>query len=269
MAVTRVQSEILRLLAASRRASGESYVAGGVALNLMLAATRRSQDIDLFHDSVTALQTSWDNDRKSLTDNGYQIELIREARNFVEALLTRDGESTLMQWTCDSAFRFFPLVENELLGLTLHPFDLATNKVLAMAGRAEVRDWLDVLQCNSAVQPFGYLVWAACGKDPGYNPQSLIAQVARAHYSQTEVSMLDFDGYKPDAAALGKEWHRVVATARIICDSLPPEELGKAVLTITGTLYSGNTEAIPGAIERDELFFHEGRIGGAWPEIVR
>lgn len=31
----------------------------------------------------------------------------------------------LMQWTCDSAFCFFPLIENELMGLALHPFDLA------------------------------------------------------------------------------------------------------------------------------------------------
>lgn len=63
MAVTRVQSEILRLLAAGRRANGESYVSGVVALNLLLTATRRSQDIDLFHNSVTALHTSWSRDR--------------------------------------------------------------------------------------------------------------------------------------------------------------------------------------------------------------
>ena len=174
-----------------------------------------------------------------------------------------------MQWTCDSAYRFFPLIENELMGLTLHPFDLATNKVLAMAGRVEVRDWFDVLQCDVAVQPFGYLVWAACGKDPGYNPISLIAQVAKAHYSQTEVNMLEFDGSPPDATALGKEWHRIVTTARTICNALPHEELGKALLTTTGKLYRGNPEDIPGAIERGELFFHEGRIGGAWPEIVK
>lgn len=36
-------------------------------------------------------------------------------------------------------------MEHEDLGLTLHPFDLATNKVLALVGRLEVRDWVDVL----------------------------------------------------------------------------------------------------------------------------
>ena len=47
------------------------------------------------------------------------------------------------------------LMEDSLMGLTLHPFDLATNKVLAMAGRVEVRDWIDVLNCDERLQPFG------------------------------------------------------------------------------------------------------------------
>jgi hypothetical protein len=65
----------------------------------------------------------------------------------------RGAESVILQWTHDSAFRFFPLIEHPELGLTLHPFDLATNKVLALVGRVEARDWIDILQCDAAVQP--------------------------------------------------------------------------------------------------------------------
>ena len=36
------------------------------------------------------------------------------------------------------------------MGLALHPFDLATNKVLALVGRLEARDWVDVLTCERA-----------------------------------------------------------------------------------------------------------------------
>jgi len=39
--------------------------------------------------------------------------------------------------------------------LALHPFDLATNKVLALVGRLEVRDWVDVIECDRRLQPFG------------------------------------------------------------------------------------------------------------------
>ena len=51
MATTTFQRGILRLLAPSRK-ERESYVAGGVALNTLLRAPRRSQDIDLFHDTL-------------------------------------------------------------------------------------------------------------------------------------------------------------------------------------------------------------------------
>jgi len=59
---------------------------------------------------------------------------------------------------------FFPLLEHPDFGLTLHPFDLATNKTLALIGRAEVRDWVDIISCHTALQAFGLLVWAACAK---------------------------------------------------------------------------------------------------------
>ena len=54
MALTDFQRTICRLLAAHRIESGESYVAGGVALNEIMAAARISRDIDLFHDTTEA-----------------------------------------------------------------------------------------------------------------------------------------------------------------------------------------------------------------------
>jgi hypothetical protein len=37
----------------------------------------------------------------------------------------------------------------------------------------------------------GYLAWAACGKDPGYSPVSLLEQAARStRYSAAEVAAL-------------------------------------------------------------------------------
>ncbi len=55
MALTDLQRRICRLLAANRVASGESYVAGGTALNEVIGATRISRDVDLFHDTDEAL----------------------------------------------------------------------------------------------------------------------------------------------------------------------------------------------------------------------
>ncbi len=268
MAVTRFQSDILRLLAQHRRENGERYIAGGVALNVLLASSRRSHDIDVFHDSETALRESWSADRRLMLAQGYQVDVIRDGRTFVEAVIAGKAEQTVMQWACDSAYRFFPLIENDLLGMTLHPFDLATNKVLAMAGRLEVRDWVDALQCDTSIQPLGYLVWAACGKDPGYNPQSLIAFAARAHYSQAEVDSLDFAGERPRAAVLGEHWHRALAAARRIGEVLPPDELGKCVVTRDGALFRGGADEAAKALMDGSLVLHAGRLTGSWPQIV-
>jgi hypothetical protein len=78
MALTAIQRDVCRLLAGSRIASGESYVAGGVALNELLSAPRRSRDIDLFHDTDEALRASWDQDRLLLVTGGFAVTVIRE-----------------------------------------------------------------------------------------------------------------------------------------------------------------------------------------------
>ena len=51
------------LIAANRIEQGESYVGGGVALNLLTGGRRVSRDIDLFHDTEAALDATWAADR--------------------------------------------------------------------------------------------------------------------------------------------------------------------------------------------------------------
>jgi hypothetical protein len=61
--------------------------------------------------------------------------LTRERMGSVEAEVGDDGVRARLEWARDSAFRFFPLLHHQGFGLTLRPFDLATNKVLALVGR--------------------------------------------------------------------------------------------------------------------------------------
>ena len=103
----------------------------------------------------------------------------------------------------DATRRFFPLVLDMARGLTLHPFDLATNKVLALVGRVSVCDWIDILTCHVRVSPLGCLAWAASGKDPGRGPRFILEEAARtAHYPAVEFDAVVFDGPRPDRAAL-------------------------------------------------------------------
>ncbi len=268
MAVTPFQAAILRLLASARKRRGDSYVAGGVALNALLSAPRVSRDIDLFHDTEQALAATWEMDRRTLAADGFEVRVVREASGFVEAVVQREGQRSSLQWARDSAYRFFPLVEDPLMGLALHPFDLATNKVLAMAGRLEVRDWVDVLSCDRRLQPLGYLIWAACGKDPGYNPRSLLAAARRQRYSQAEVDTLDFEGKPPDAGALGRQWHDALDGASRLIGLLPAERVGTCVLMQRDELCTLDSAALGDALTRGVISYHAGRIGGSWPEVT-
>jgi hypothetical protein len=268
MALTPLQRDICRLIAGNRIASGESYVAGGAALNELLVAPRVSRDLDLFHDTETALEASWRGDRRLLQESGYSVRVLRERPSFVEAEVGRGDGLVILQWARDSAYRFFPLVEHAELGLTLHPFDLATNKVLALVGRLEVRDWVDVIECDRRLQPFGYLAWAACGKDPGFSPASLLEHASRSgRYSAEEVGSLAFDGPAPDAGDLSRRWRALLAVADDIVAQLPAEESGKCVLDSEGRLFAGDGAALRKAVASESLRFHAGRIRGAFPAI--
>jgi hypothetical protein len=255
-------------MARARAARGESYVAGAAALNALAAAPRVSHDVDMFHDTLEAVAVSWAADRELLERDGCEIAVLREREGFVEALVRKGRESTVLQWTQDSAYRFFPLVEHEDFGLTLHPVDLATNKVLALVGRLEVRDWVDVITSHERIQPLGYLVWAACGKDPGFSPQAIIEQAGRsARYSAIEVGALSFEGEPPDAADLSSRWHAMLDSARQIVAVLPPDRAGQCVLDEDGRLFAGDRNAAEAALSLGTLRFHEGRVCGAWPQL--
>lgn len=268
MALTELQRSVCRLLAVERIRSGESYVAGGVALNELLGGARVSRDIDLFHDTEEAVEASWAADRGRLEEAGFTIEVLRERPGFVEAEVQKGEDAVLMEWARDSAFRFFPLVEHPDLGLALHPFDLATNKLLAMIGRREVRDWVDLLQCDESLQPLGYLAWAACGKDPGFSPEAILEHAARSgRYTAGEVAALSFAPAPPDPADLARRWHAALEMADGIVKELPAEEAGMCVLLNGDQLCRLPPEDLARVLRGGEIRFRSGSIRGALPTV--
>jgi hypothetical protein len=268
MALTEFQRSVLRVLAQGRIRSGESYVAGGTALNELIQGARRSRDIDLFHDTEEALRSSWDSDRKLLQATGHRIDILRERPAYVEALVSKGEGRVLIQWTCDSAFRFFPLLAHPELGLTLHPFDLATNKVLALVGRLEARDWVDAIHSSDSLQPLGYLIWAASGKDPGLGPAMVLSEAHRSgRHTAEELAELAFEGPAPDFRGLSRRWTEMLAEAERIVDLLPAESAGKCVLEKDGSLFRGDRAKLERAVTEGLLQFHGGSIRGAFPTI--
>lgn len=269
MALTEDQLAVCKLIAANRIRSGESYVAGGTALNAIASSPRLSNDIDLFHDSEEALEATWAADRHLFEISGYRVDVLRSRPGMlVEAVVTLNGASVRLQWVRNSAFRFFPLVTHPDFGLTLHPVDLAANKLLAVVGRVEARDWIDILKCDGQIQPLGYLAWASSGKDPGFSPSAILAEAVRTcRYSRLELSQLTFANTPPDIETLSANWRAMLATAHAVIDILPAAEAGTCVLTREGQLCNAGVSELSTLVQNDRLVFHCGRIRGAYPML--
>ena len=165
--------DLLRLLAASR--NPDSYVGGATVLNQDPASPRISKDVELFHDTIESLAESAARDFATLRRAGCEVtETGRRHDTFCRATVRRGDRQTKIEWVVDSVFRFFPVEPDPQLGWRLNFWDIAVNKVLAFAGRAEIRDWIDVLHLHDRHLHLGALAWAGTGKDPGLSPEAII-----------------------------------------------------------------------------------------------
>ena len=181
--LSKIQSAVLRLLAAHR--DPESYVAGATPLNRNTA--RYSDDIDVFHDREERVAAAALHDVDVLEAAGYRVTWLRQLPLLYTAEVTHHDTSTRLEWVVDSDYRFFPTLRDETFGYVLHPVDLALNKVMAAAGRREVRDLVDLVMIHDTILPLGALIWAAVDKAPGFTPEGLIAEIRRnAHYPAAE-----------------------------------------------------------------------------------
>jgi hypothetical protein len=222
--LTELQAAIATLLATNR--SPDSYLAGGAALHIEPNSKRYSNDLDYFHDSEARVASAFADDRKLLTEAGYQVEVVLQQPGFVRALARRDGEATKIDWAHDSAWRFLPPIRSERAGFALHPIDLATNKLLALVGRDEPRDYLDIHDAIARILPLGALCWAAAGKDPGYTPALLLEILRRrGKYRPEDFARLAL--VEPvDLHALKRRWLDALDDAERFFGTRDPDELG-------------------------------------------
>ncbi len=139
MPLTPYQEEVARLLSANR--TYDSYLAGGAAIHLEPHTTRYSNDLDYFHDSVERVAEAFLQDQGRLTEAGHEVTVEMRLPGYLRATVSRRGAATKVEWAHDSAWRFMPTIRNDIVGYVLHPIDLAINKLLAVVGRDEPRDF--------------------------------------------------------------------------------------------------------------------------------
>jgi hypothetical protein len=261
MPISDIQADILRQIAAHRHP--DNYLAGATVLHRRADSPRYSHDLDFFHDVADCVAASAEQDAAKLQEAGYAITWLLRTPAFYRATATTGQDRLKIEWAQDSAFRFFPVQQDEQCGYRLHETDAAINKILALAGRSEVRDFVDAIHLHNTYLSLGAMVWAACGKDPGYTPDFLLDQAGRhTAYTQVDVDRLSLR-HPLDLRAMKQQWCRAQEEARALTASLPPEELGCLYLDPDLNPVTPDPQAAGFA----RLTRHGGTLRGAWPTV--
>jgi len=261
--LTDYQATLARLLAKNR--TFDSYLAGGAAILIEPNTTRFSRDLDYFHDSEIRVAEAFAADRSSLEAGGHSIDIELNQPGYIRAIVRKGEQASKIEWAHDSSWRFMPTARDDRVGYALHPVDLAVNKVLALAGRDEARDVVDTLHFHRSLLGLGALCWAACGKDPGFNPLSLLELLRRRGRVRAEdlarLALAQPLDPQLDPQIIKRAWLDALDSVEPFVASRPPEE--------TGCLYySISRRAFVDPREATDAVPHFGRPGGVVPRIT-
>jgi hypothetical protein len=248
MALTDLQKRIMQRLSLNR--SQSSYLAGGLILNLNWP--RRSDDIDIFHDTDEEVSEVAKKDIADLEKERFRVTVDVRAYGTYEATVSDDSSSTVIQWMSDTRIRFFPLVKDEQWGLRLHQADLAVNKVLAASSRRKARDFADIVAISANMCPIGPLVMAAAGKPPAYSPQKIIEQM---RWHAQGISDDEYSAVKGLPADWTSQFIRAEVTRQLELTetyimSAPVEVVGVLAVDADGTPIEVTSETIKTAVLR-------------------
>jgi hypothetical protein len=252
--LSRLQSQILRLLAAHR--SPESYVAGSTPL--FRGALRSSDDIDIFHDREERVARAAAEDTEILRAEGLEVTWVRREPAIQTAEIRSGNKRTHLEWLVDSDFRFFPTMKDELFGYVLHPIDLATNKVMAAAGRQKPGDVVDLVPIHDWILPVGALVWAAVEKAPGFTPEGLLAEIRR-NSRYREEDLRGVPTIEPiDPKLFHARLRKILDEAEAFVLRMPTEKAGLLFLE-EGKVVQPDPDRL------DDYVTHAGQRRGHWP----
>ena len=160
------QKKILKTFAEIEE-SKAFYLTGGTALSIFYLGHRLSDDFDLFTADQPLIPIVARKFKSKLEALGVAVQEIRSFSSFWEAIATEGFESFKIQLAYDSPFTLEPAIEKD--DLRIQSFeDIAAGKLLALFGRAEERDFIDVYSIvKNGTISLERLIELAKRKDPG------------------------------------------------------------------------------------------------------
>jgi hypothetical protein len=198
--LSELQLRVARLVAQLPEA--ESFaLAGGGALIVRGDVERQTRDLDFFGPSIDAVDALVPAVEKALRRDGIAVERVLDGRGFTRLLAEAGGERTELDLGNDA--RMFP---TEFSGdiPVLSGEELAVDKVLAVFGRAEPRDFSDL---GAIAGRFGvaHLFHLASKKDRGFDARVFAQMANRFDRLPREEFQLD-DGQYVELSQFVASW---------------------------------------------------------------
>lgn len=169
-----LQEQVARIIAGLDEAEGFA-LAGGAALIARGDVRRQTRDLDFFGLTGDAVDRLVQAVEQALSDAGLGVRRVQVNPGFARLIVERGDDRTELDLGSDA--RLFP-IEPGKPAPTLSGEELAVDKVLALFGRAEARDFVDLM----ALEPrYGLerLCELAVEKDRGFTPELLGEMLGR------------------------------------------------------------------------------------------
>lgn len=179
MQLTPLQKKTLKIFSRVNR-DVSFYFTGGTALAICYLHHRESDDLDFFTGEPTCIDPTARDFEKMLRAAGLNVQVERRQATFVRLLIEQELKVDL---ALDTPYRLKPPVQSNIEGIKMSVDDLAdiaANKMLALFGRAEPRDFVDVYFLSKEYFDFMEMVRMASKKDTGFDLYWLAAAMQEA-----------------------------------------------------------------------------------------
>jgi hypothetical protein len=151
-------------------------LAGGAALVWLGIVDRTTHDLDLFAPFTPEIRPGVESFKDAITREGLGFEVVSSSPSFVRLVVTsEEGEKVLVDSGQDSRLHE---PQHTALGRMLSLPDLAADKLLALFGRAEARDYLDLFFLAKHFPIDTIMAWAK-EKDPGLDFYVLAVMIGK------------------------------------------------------------------------------------------
>jgi len=191
-------------------------LAGGAALVVQGLTDRATNDLDYFTTAPADIPVLHAALEHALAEAGFIVKVLRSSATFVRLAVSDDENQTLVDLAWDA--RMLPPVATTV-GAVLDQDELAADKVLALFGRGEPRDFLDVYALSQRLG-LDRIVDLAQQKDAGFSAERLAESLGR-------FDRLDRADFDTDAAFYRELRAWVTQVRRSLEGRSPPKRRGR------------------------------------------